>query len=479
MLPFGPSRTVPTVAEVSSKPLVWPGVSAARACPPCGETRWSSLDCRLVPDFLPTAPYRGTRDFLPAEMSVRTQVFHRLYEVVERYGYQRYDGPILEPVEIYETKSSREIVEQQLYVLTDRGERRLALRPEMTPSVARIIAGNAGRLQFPVRWYSHPNCHRYERPQRGRVREHWQINVDVFGSDSPACEIEFFELIHDMMAALSASPDMWVLRANDRVLLNAMLTSVVGVEPGSVREVAALVDRWEKYGSDVLAEQAAGAGLTEKQFTRLSEVLSAGPAVLEEIPADAKEHSQLMRVLETSAAELITFDPMIVRGFDYYTSTVFEVFDLHPANRRSLFGGGRYDNLVELYSAQRIPGFGFGMGDVTLFDFLDTHGLLPTPSAEVDATVIPTGTELVDAARTVAKALRDAGVRTTTPLDLRKLGKEIQRADKAGARVVVIIGPEDWSAGQATVRDLATGEQQSVPVGTVASVVAERLACRG
>lgn len=427
-------------------------------------------------DYLPTAPYRGTRDFLPAEMSVRTQVFHRLYKVIERYGYQRYDGPILEPVEIYEAKSSREIVEQQLYVLTDRGDRRLALRPEMTPSVARIIAGNAGRLQFPVRWYSHPNCHRYERPQRGRVREHWQINVDVFGSDSPACEIEFFELIHDMMAALGATPDMWVLRVNDRVLLDSMLTSVVGIDPASVRAAAALVDRWEKLPADALAEQATGAGLTDKQFARLSEVLSAGPAVLAEIPAEARDRSQLVRVLATDAAELITFDPMIVRGFDYYTSTVFEVFDLHPANRRSLFGGGRYDNLVGLYSAQRIPGFGFGMGDVTLFDFLETHGLLPEPSAEVDVAVIPTGAELVDAARTVAKSLRAAGVRTTTPLDLRKLGKEIQRADKSGARVVVIIGPEDWATSQVTVRDLVTGDQQSVQVEMVSTIVAEHLA---
>jgi histidyl-tRNA synthetase len=412
-------------------------------------------------------------------MSVRTQVFHRLYEVIERYGYQRYDGPILEPVEMYEAKSSREIVEQQLYVLTDRGGRRLALRPEMTPSVARIIAGNAGRLQFPVRWYSHPNCHRYERPQRGRVREHWQINVDVFGSDNPTCEIEFFELIHDMMAALGASPDMWVLRVNDRVLLDAMLTSMVGVEPGSVRDVAALVDRWEKYDTDTLAEQAAGTGMSDKQFARLSEVLSAGAAVLEEIPAEARERSQLMRILETDAAGLITFDPLIVRGFDYYTSTVFEVFDLHPDNRRSLFGGGRYDNLVGLYSNQRIPGFGFGMGDVTLFDFLETHGLLPAPAAEVDVAVIPTSAELVDAARTVAKALRRAGVRTTTPLELRKLGKEIQRADKAGARLVVIIGPDDWAAGQIAVRDLASGDQQTASVDAVGSVIAERLASTG
>jgi histidyl-tRNA synthetase len=177
-----------------------------------------------VSRFLPTAPYRGTRDFLPPEMSVRQQVFHRLYEVAESYGYLRYDGPILEPAEICEAKSGQEISELQLYTLTDRGGRRLALRPEMTPSVARMIAGNAGALQFPVRWYCNANCHRYERPQRGRVREHWQINVDIFGSDSPNADIEIFSVVHDMMAAVGATRDMYVLRASDRVLLEGILT---------------------------------------------------------------------------------------------------------------------------------------------------------------------------------------------------------------------------------------------------------------
>lgn len=428
----------------------------------------------MVSNYLPTAPYRGTRDFLPAEMSVRTQVFHALYEVIERYGYGRYDGPILEPVEMYEAKSSREIVEQQLYTMTDRGGRRLALRPEMTPSVARIIAGNAGSLQFPVRWYSHPNCHRYERPQRGRVREHWQINVDVFGSDSSAAEIEFFELIHDMMATLGATPDMWVLRVNDRVLLDSMLTDVVGVPADLVRNVSGLVDRWEKYDTDKLAADAAEIGLTDKQFTRLGEVLAAGTAVLDEIPDEVKDRSRLVEVMRDGAArELITYDPLIVRGFDYYTSTVFEVFDQHPDNRRSLFGGGRYENLVGLYSSQRIPGFGFGMGDVTLFDFLDTHGLTPEAQSEVGVVVIPLDAELSGVARQVARSARAAGVRTSTPLDPRKLGKEIQRAVKSGAFAVVIVGSDEVNDGKVIVRDLTTGDQSNVEIDRVGQAVAE------
>lgn len=424
---------------------------------------------------LPTSPYRGTRDFLPAEMSVRTQVFHRLYEAIERYGFVRYDGPILESAEIYEAKSGQEIADLQLYTLTDRSGRRLALRPEMTPSVARMIAASVNKLQFPVRWYCHVNCHRYERPQRGRVREHWQINVDTFGSDSPNVETEIFELIHDMMAAVGATRDMYVLRASDRVLLDGILTQVVGVPADQVRAVSSLIDRWDKYPREQLAEDADKIGVSEAQFDRLEDTLRAGEKLLAEISADVLQHSQLAKVLDGPGRDLVIFDPLIVRGFDYYTSTVFEVFDRDPANSRSLFGGGRYSDLVGLFSDKQIPGFGFGMGDVTLFDFLETHGLLPKPVPEADVVVIPSQSDLYDAAVTVARTLRRDGWRTTVPLEPRKLGKEIGRADKGGARVIVILGPSDWAAGDVVVRSMATSDQRTVPADSAGEAVARFL----
>lgn len=428
-----------------------------------------------MPEYLPTAPYRGTRDFLPDEMSVRTQVFGTLYEVIERYGYLRYDGPILESAEIYEAKSGEEIANQQLYTLTDRGGRRLALRPEMTPSVARMIAGNAGKLQFPVRWYSHPNCHRYERPQRGRVREHWQINVDIFGSDAAGCEIEIFELIHDMMRTLGASQDMFRVRANDRNLLGSALTDVVGVSAEQLPSVFALVDRWEKYDRDKLGADATEIGLTDKQFDKLGETLGAGTALLDELPAPVQEASNLVQVLAAEPG-LVDYDPLIVRGLAYYTSTVFEVFDTSGENNRALFGGGRYSDLAGLFTAQQIPGIGFGMGDVTLIDFLDTHGLAPQPRSEVDVVVIPVTADEVGAARSVARELRAAGLRTSVPLEPRKLGKELTKADKAGARAVVIVGADDWAAGNVTVRSLATREQQTVAAESVATAIQGLLA---
>jgi len=406
---------------------------------------------------------------------VRQQTFHRLYEVIERYGFARYDGPVLEPVEVYEAKSGREIAERQLYSLQDRGGRRLALRPEMTPTAARMIAANANTLHFPVRWYSHPNCHRYERPQRGRVREHWQINVDVFGSDSHRCEIEIFELIHDMMGALRAPEDAWVLRVSDRGLLAGALTEIVGVPTDSVRDVFGIIDRWEKYPRDALGVEAGELGLDPASFRRLESVLDGGAEILDDLSPEVRRASPVASILGTGAADLFTFDPRIVRGLAYYTSTVFEVFDRHPANNRALFGGGRYSDLVAMFSDRKIPGIGFGFGDVTLFDFLDVHGLTPEPRPESDVTVIALDGALVDAACELARTLRAAGLRTTVPFEPRKLGKELTRAAGAGNRLAVIVGERELSTGEVLVRDLRTRDQQTVRITDVAHGVARAL----
>jgi histidyl-tRNA synthetase len=274
-----------------------------------------------------------------------------------------------------------------------------------------------------------------------------------------------------MMATLGATRDMWKLRANDRVLLESILTDIVEVPAERLRDVSSVVDRWEKYPREALAIKAAEIGVSDKQFDRLVEALTSGPGVLEDISQDARDRSYLMKVLNSSSGELITFDPLIVRAFEYYTSTVFEVFDTDPTNNRSLFGGGRYTNLAGLFTAQQIPGIGFGMGDVTLHDFLGTHGLLPGPRSEIDVVVIPIDEALVEPARDVARQLRVGTLRTSTPLEHRKLGKELARADKAGAQVVVIIGAEEWASGSVLVRDMTNQEQHQVPVGRALQAV--------
>src|SRR6185437_5674320 len=325
--------------------------------------------------------------------------------------------------------------DQQLYTLTDRGGRRLALRPEMTPSVARMIAGHANELTFPARWYCNVNCHRYERPQRGRLREHWQINVDIFGTESAQAEIELVELIHAMFAALGASPGMWRLRINDRVLLESMLVDLVKVPPAEVRAVSRLIDRWEKLPAETLAADATELGLSDKQFARLSEALGSGLGLLDRLPAEALERSTLVPVLRT-VPDLVSYDPLIVRGLDYYT------------------------------------GIGFAVGDVTLPDFLATHGLLPEPAAETDAAALPLAEDLFGPARAVATGLRAAGLRTTVALEQRKLGKELTRAARGGALVAVLVGPDDWARGEVAVRDLTTREQVTVPAGEAGETAA-------
>ncbi|MCA1673274.1 MAG: ATP phosphoribosyltransferase regulatory subunit, partial [Actinobacteria bacterium] len=200
-----------------------------------------------------------------------------------------------------------------------------------------------------------------------------------------------------------------------------------------------------------------------------------GEALLDELPTEARERSMLMRAFDQGARDLVTFDPKIVRGFDYYTSTVFEVFDLSPENRRSLFGGGRYANLAELFSSRQIPGIGFGMGDVTLMDFLGTHDLLPPPRSEVDVAVIPIADSLAEPARRIARELRRKGLRTSTPLELKRLGKELAQADRAGARVAVILGQDEWTTGEVTIRDMTTGEQRKAPLRDTPSVVVTML----
>lgn len=414
---------------------------------------------------LSTQPYRGTRDFLPAEMSVRTQVFSKLYAVIESYGYTRYDGPILEPIEIYEAKSGHEIVSEQLYRLTDRGGRVLAIRPEMTPSVARMIAANADTLQFPARWYSHVNCHRYERPQRGRVREHWQINVDVFGSESAEAEVEIFEMIHRMLSSLGASTEDFILRVSDRILVENALTNYVGVPPSQMKEVFGVIDRWEKYPLSQSQEALVALGFNSTQIDRISQLVTMDfDGYMQLHSKELLAKSNVARIFSEKMTTVpLKFDPLIIRAFEYYTSTVFEVFDADPANRRALFGGGRYDNLVALFSDKRIPGIGFGMGDVTLIDFLNTHGLLPQAKISPDVYMLPLDSQARPILKHLADELRNEGLRVVTPFESHSLKREIKEAARSGARFAVLLGEEEMKQGNVILRDLIHSEQSEIP----------------
>ena len=415
---------------------------------------------------LSTKPYRGTRDFLPEEMSVRLQVFERLYQIIEAYGFSRYDGPLLEPLDIYAAKSGDEIVSRQLYRFEDRGGREVALRPEMTPTVSRIIAANAGSLVFPVRWYSHPNCFRYERPQRGRLREHWQINVDIFGPDSPQTELEIFELIFAMLRGLGASDEAFKVRVSDRRLIEAVLVAHAGVDEARIREVYGIIDRWEKRPEPDSLVALSELGLSDESVERVQATIRMDFVAVSEVAGpEAIATSNLGRILAAGMCDLpLCFDPLIIRGFDYYTSTVFEVFDNSPENRRSLFGGGRYDSLVSLFGAKPVAAIGFGMGDVTLFDFLASQNLLPDSRTAPAVYVMTTGPALQAAARRLADDLRAEGLNTITSLTEASLKAQLKEASRKGAALALIVAEDEWVEARVILRDLRAGEQAVLAV---------------
>jgi histidyl-tRNA synthetase len=410
-------------------------------------------------------------------MSVRTQIFEKLYRTVELFGFRRYDGPILESAAIYEAKSGEEIANQQTYRLTDKGGRELALRPEMTPSVARIIAGHQNEIVFPARWYSHVNCHRYERPQRGRVREHWQLNVDIFGSEDPAAEIEIFDLIAALMSALGATASMYVIRVNDRVLVNAALANYVSVNPESLPAVGLVIDRWEKIDPEKRNEALSELGLNPNQVDRLEKLISFDlDTYCEAAGHEATSRSRIVNIIRdglTSAP--LRFDPLIMRGFDYYTSTIFEVFDLSPNNRRSLFGGGRYDDLASLFTDRKIPGLGFGMGDVTTWNFLENNSLLPKPNLGPDVFVFSTSGDYAPALRRVVRLLRGAGIRTAPALNNASLKSGLKLADRQGVRYSVIIGESEYASNSISLKNMASSNQITIPESELVQRVKEAL----
>lgn len=413
---------------------------------------------------LSTQPTKGTRDFLPEEMSVRQQIFGKLFTTAELFGFRRYDGPILESAEIYEAKSGEEIVNQQMYSLIDKGGRALALRPEMTPSVARMIAGNQEKITLPARWYSHVNCHRYERPQRGRVREHWQLNVDIFGTESLSAELEIFELIEALMASIGAAPDMYVLRVNDRMLVDAALGRFVALGEAQKGPASKLIDRWEKITDEQRSEVMAEIGLSSVQAGKLRALVEMDiDAYCDAAGREIAAQSAVARIIREDMSPVrLKFDPVIVRGFDYYTSTVFEVFDLSPDNRRSLFGGGRYDDLASLFTSRRIPGIGFGMGDVTTWNFLENRGLLPKPDLAPDIFVFGTDAEDRSLVHRIARSLRAQGRRTEPALEALSIRSGMKLADRLQAGIVIFVADGERADNVVSVKDMASGDQQSV-----------------
>lgn len=412
-------------------------------------------------------PYKGARDFYPEDKRFQKYLFSVMRKTAEKFGYQEYDAPMLESLELYAAKTGDEIVNDQTYNFTDRGDRQVAIRPEMTPSVSRMVAAKRQELAYPLRWYSIPNLWRYERPQRGRLREHWQLNVDIFGVAGLEAEHEIILLADSLMRAYGAKHTMYSIRINSRVLMDAFFKDYMHLDGVQAQTMGKLIDRMHKIErAEFLAEADAlltpsqrEAGMADQLFETLAvKDINELPEVLHNQPA-VTQLKRLFKLLEASGVNNATFDMSIMRGFDYYTDIVFEVYDTNPENSRSMFGGGRYDGLVGLFGVETVPTVGFGMGDVMLAKFLETHNLLPKLHQETDAYVVLIG-DIYEKSQKALNDLREMGLNIAVDSSGRKAGDQIKNAVKQGAHYAIFIGEKELEDEQFTLKNLETGEEE-------------------
>lgn len=410
-----------------------------------------------------TESYKGVRDFYPKDLFVEKYLFRVMAQVAESFGYQEYSASVLEPSELYEVKSGEEIISEQTYSFLDRGGRAVTLRPEMTPTVARMVAARKRGLSFPLRWYSIPNLFRYERPQRGRLREHWQLNADIFGVAVLEAEIEIISLVYTILTKFGAKNDQFTIKLNSRKLLDR-LYSYYSLSADEVRGLSKLIDRKEKIA---VAEFKSGLGALLHEKSGVASILFNffHENNLDNLPEkirscdERKELDDLVMRLGALGISNVVVDTSIVRGLDYYTGIVFEVFDTDPKNNRALFGGGRYDDLLEIFGADSVPSVGFGMGDVTMHDFLQTHKLMPTYKSTTHLFIAILEGGVLPFAQELARGLRKEGLNVIVHPTDKKVGDQIKLADKGLVPYFLCVGDDEKQSGMFKVKDLTTGEE--------------------
>lgn len=412
---------------------------------------------------LSTQPYKGTRDFYPDEMRVRNWMFGKWRKACEQFGYEEYDGPILEPLELFASKTSDEIVNEQTYSFTDRGERKVVMRPEMTPTVSRMVAAKRQELAYPLRLYSIPNCFRYERPQKGRLREFWQLNADIFGVDGLEADLEIIMLADAVMKAFNAKPQMYEFKVGSRQLTNWLIGEYLQIDKQAQAGLIRLIDKKDKLSGDDFT------GALEEGFSNVAKKIEdlLKVTVLKDLPGGAPvdDLANLLASLQKSGINA-TWDVGMMRGFDYYTNIVFEVFDTNPENNRSMFGGGRYDGLVGAFGVEPVPTAGFGMGDAPLMNFLESNNLIPEPVVETDLYIATIG-DVASRAQDVAQQLRKQGLNVAVDLSGKKLDKQIKTAEKKSIQNVLFVGEEELKTKQFNIKNLKTGDEHTLSLEEV------------
>ncbi len=418
-------------------------------------------------------PYKGTRDFFPEDMRIHNTLFNELKDVVKTFAYEEYNGPMLESFDLYAAKTGEEIVNQQLYHFEDRGKRKVALRPEMTPTLARMISQKVQDLPKPVRWFSVPNLWRYERPQRGRLREHWQLNVDLLGGDTRLADCEVLEVAHSLIDKFGGA-DKIKIHINHRGLVNHVFKEKLNLSAQQALQVSKAVDARPKIGEEAYSKWLKDQDVSDEQAKKLEVFFDSNFEKLMEIyPSDATEDlSFIFNQFKNSKVGLaLKFDPMIMRGLDYYTGLVFEIFDASPENNRAMFGGGRYDNLIGLFGKHELSGVGFGMGDVTLRNFLETHNIMPTISAPVDVFVAVENLDYISEVKPVLTELRNNGVSVYESLSSSKLAQQFKQAHKLNSKFVMVVGENEISNKELQLKDLKTGEQKAYSMSDLKELI--------
>lgn len=409
-----------------------------------------------------TSPYKGVRDFYPEDMSLQNYIFSTWRKVVESFGYEEYSASPLERSELYEAKTGEEIVNEQTYKFEDRGGRSVTLRPEMTPTVARMVAAKEHDLNFPLRWYSIPNVFRYEKPQKGRLREHYQLNVDLFGVDNIEADVEIINTAYSILKKFGARDKDFVIKINDRKILNALFKKLK-ISETSAHKISKVIDKKDKI-SPASFETAIEEYAKSKTETLIAN-LESNQTLIQTLGEDNEEIVKLIKLIETledQGIKNILFTPTLMRGFDYYTGIVFEIFDTDSSNPRSLFGGGRYDELLDIFGKKKVPTIGFGMGDVTLKDFLETHGLLPSYKSTTVVHLCTITEEVREYVSNLAKLLRENNIKVSVDISGKKVGDQIKYADKKNIPFVICVGEDEAEKKVLKVKNIPTREEKEI-----------------
>ena len=413
-------------------------------------------------------PYRGTRDFFPKDKRIQNYMFSHMENTAERFGYEPYDGPLLEEVELYKAKSGEELINDQIYSFNDRGERFVAIRPEMTPTLARMVAQIHKEEAKPIRWFSIPNLMRYEKPQKGRLREHWQFNCDIFGAPGRYGEIEILQVAVNLMESFGATNEHFEILINDRAIVDAVFERIIQADKETTYRLYKIVDKSKKVNEEAVQKMVGETNLSEEQankfyaYLKLNNFEDVFTYLKNNDEADTAESFEgfVKAMEEMKILPYVVYDPAIVRGLDYYTGVVFEIFDKHPDNRRAICGGGAYANLLQIFNENPLAGVGFGLGDVTLGDFLETHGLLPDFENATNDLYLTFQTEsALSKASELAHSLRKEGLKVVATFEPTKFKKVFKEAQKKGAKFVALIGDNELDADEVQMKNLASKEQ--------------------